>query len=66
MGVRQCLSRSRGFVRMMANCGESSVIESLIGGVWFSRGLRCVGVLTMSGPESLGTANTPLPLALGG
>eukprot|EP00965_Chrysotila_dentata_P243600 6205505-Pleurochrysis_carterae.AAC.1 len=28
------------------------------------RGSRCGGVLTMSGPEGLGTANTPLPLAL--
>eukprot|EP00965_Chrysotila_dentata_P082620 2726771-Pleurochrysis_carterae.AAC.2 len=32
-----------------------------------SRGSRCVGVLTMSGPaEGLDTVDTPLSLALGG
>eukprot|EP00965_Chrysotila_dentata_P155496 5137844-Pleurochrysis_carterae.AAC.1 len=35
-------------------------------GVVVSMGLRCVGVLTMSGPEGLDTVDTPLPLALWG
>eukprot|EP00965_Chrysotila_dentata_P190936 6174207-Pleurochrysis_carterae.AAC.1 len=33
------------------------------GGVVSNKGLRFVGVLTMSGPEGLGTVNTSLPLA---
>eukprot|EP00965_Chrysotila_dentata_P006725 220039-Pleurochrysis_carterae.AAC.1 len=48
----------------MAGSGASPPSESE--NVLLSRVLCCVGVLTMSGPEGLGTVDTPLPLALGG
>eukprot|EP00965_Chrysotila_dentata_P034518 1148744-Pleurochrysis_carterae.AAC.1 len=48
----------------MAGCGASVGSES--GRILLSRGLRCVGASTMSGPEGLGTVDTPLPLVLGG
>eukprot|EP00965_Chrysotila_dentata_P076661 2530867-Pleurochrysis_carterae.AAC.3 len=48
----------------MAGSGSSVGIES--GRILLSRGSRCVGASTISGPEGLGTADAPLPLALGG
>eukprot|EP00965_Chrysotila_dentata_P115381 3813479-Pleurochrysis_carterae.AAC.1 len=45
--------------------GESSV-RSESRRILLSRGSRCVGASTMSGPEGLGTIDTPLPLALDG
>eukprot|EP00965_Chrysotila_dentata_P097761 3231990-Pleurochrysis_carterae.AAC.1 len=48
----------------MASGVESPESGSLSGRVLLSGGSRCVGVLTVSGPEGLGTANTPIPLAL--
>eukprot|EP00965_Chrysotila_dentata_P020425 676966-Pleurochrysis_carterae.AAC.1 len=41
-------------------------VPSESGRILLYRGSRCVGASTMSGPEGLGTIDTPLPLALGG
>eukprot|EP00965_Chrysotila_dentata_P175714 5800502-Pleurochrysis_carterae.AAC.2 len=41
-------------------------VGSESGRILLSRGSRCEGASTMSGPEGLGTIDTPLPLAFGG
>eukprot|EP00965_Chrysotila_dentata_P215913 6189066-Pleurochrysis_carterae.AAC.4 len=41
-------------------------VPSESGRILLSRGSRCVGASTMSGPEGWSTIDTPLPLALGG
>eukprot|EP00965_Chrysotila_dentata_P119910 3965850-Pleurochrysis_carterae.AAC.1 len=62
------MTLGRVFMRMRRSSVPSvwSHDMSRSGGVLVSRGLRCVGVSTMSGPEGWGTVNTPLPLALEG
>eukprot|EP00965_Chrysotila_dentata_P038757 1287627-Pleurochrysis_carterae.AAC.1 len=52
-------------MRRSSTPSAGSYVPMKGGGVLVSRGSRCVGVLTVSGPEGLGTANTAaLPLAL--
>ena len=67
-GVGWCLDLGREFMRMRCTSPQSSPPSCSLSeprGATAPRGSRCVGVLAMSGPEGLGTVNTPLPLALG-
>eukprot|EP00965_Chrysotila_dentata_P104395 3447213-Pleurochrysis_carterae.AAC.1 len=62
------MSLGSGCMRTMCSIplyGSPSVLSEPRG-IVSPKGSRCVGVLTMPGPEGLDTVDTPLPLALYG
>ena len=68
LGVCRRVTLGSGCVRMRAKSPlyASPEILSEPRGLVSPKGSRCVGVSTVSGPEGLGTIDTPLPLALSG